>query len=265
MKIEKIWTVYFSPTGNSKGVAKAIATGFEGVPVEDIDLTSPGAVTGRQFGPKDLVVIGVPVYAGRVASVAVTRLATISGRNTPAVLAVTYGNREFEDALIEMNDISVNAGFSPVAVGAFIGEHSFSSPEQPIASGRPDTLDLTTAKKFGERISKKLAEIKNLQSSFFPDVPGNRPYKDGMGNLPFTPSLLEEQCTRCGLCISVCPTGAISLQAKIEIDPNLCIFCCSCIKNCPEGALEIDAAPVKEKRQWLYEECKKRKEPQLYW
>jgi ferredoxin len=265
MNIDKVWTVYFSPTGNSKRVVTAIASGFAGVPAENIDLTSPDAVSGRQFGPRDLVVIGVPVYAGRVASLATTRLAAISGHNTPAVVVVTYGNREFEDALMEMKDLSVNAGFSPIGAGAFIGEHSFSSPEQPIASGRPDTLDLTTAKEFGERISKKLSEIKDLKPSLFPDVPGNRPYKDGMGNLPFTPSLLEEQCTRCELCLSACPTGAISLQAKIEIDPNLCIFCCSCIKTCPESALEIDAAPIKEKRQWLYEEFQKRKEPQLYW
>ncbi len=264
MQIDKIWTVYFSPTGNSKRVARAIATGFAGVPVEDLDLTSPGAVSGRQFGARDLVVIGVPVYAGRVASLAVTRMAAITGDKTPAVLAVTYGNREFEDALIEMKDLSVNAGFSPVAAGAFVGEHSFSSPEQPIASGRPDPLDLTAAREFGEKVSKKLSEVDDLSSVIFPEVPGNRPYKDGMGSLPFTPSLLEEQCTRCELCLSACPTGAISLQEKIEIDPDLCIFCCSCIKTCPESALEIGAAPIKEKRQWLYEECQVRKEPQLY-
>jgi ferredoxin len=264
MKIDKIRTISFSPTGNSKRVVEAIVSAIPGIPVEHMDRTSPDAVSSLQCGPQDLVVIGVPVYAGRVAPLAVRRLQDISGDKTPAVIVVTYGNREFEDALIELKDLAEHAGFLPIAAGAFIGEHSFSGPETPIAAGRPDSQDLTAAKAFGEKISKKLSDIEDWQDNCCLEVPGNRPYKDGMGKLPFTPLLLADQCTQCELCIAACPTGAISFGSQIQIDQNLCIFCCSCIKTCPENALVIDAPPLQQKRQSLYEQCSKRKEPQIY-
>lgn len=264
MKIDKIWAVSFSPTNNSKRVVNAITSGLQGIPVENVDLTYPDAVSAMQFGTKDLVVIGVPVYAGRVAPLAVKRLAGIVGNNTPAVIVVTYGNRDFEDALIELIDISENARFRPIAACAFVGEHSFSGTKTPIANGMPDSQDLATAEAFGVKIGKKIGEVENIETTPCPEVPGNRPYKDGMGKLPFTPMLHETLCTQCASCITACPTGAISLKSKIEIDQNLCIFCCSCIKICPEDALEIDAAPLKQKRQWLYEHCRERKKPQLY-
>jgi len=264
MKIDKIWTVSFSPTGNSKRIIESIASTIKRIPVEHIDRTSPDAVSSIQFGPRDLVVIGAPVYAGRVAPLAVTRIQDIRAERTPAVIVVTYGNRDFEDALIELKDITEKAGFIPIAAGAFIGEHSFSGPSTPIAAGRPDAYDLAAARDFGEKISEKLSEIEELKVSYCPEVPGNRPYKEGMAKLPFTPLLQASQCTQCELCIAACPTGAISLNSRIEIEQSLCIFCCSCIKTCPEHALTIDAAPLQQKQQSLYEQCSERKEPQLY-
>lgn len=264
MNIDRIWTISFSPTGNSKQIIEAIAADFAGVLIEHIDRTHPRGMPSIEFGGNDLVVIGVPVYAGRVAPLAVTRLQGLIGDRTPAVIVVTYGNREFEDALVELKDITLKAGFIPIAAGAFIGEHSFSGPATPIAAGRPDSHDLTTAKGFSEKIRAKLSNIGKFTTSHIPDVPGNRPYKDGMGKLPFTPLLLVDQCTECQLCVTACPTGAISFNSQIAIDQNLCIFCCSCIKNCPEHALVIDAAPVQQKRQALFEQCSVRKEPQMY-
>lgn len=264
MDIDKISTVSFSPTGNSRQIVKAIASGMLGIPVAHIDLTSPAAKHTVQFGARDLVVIGVPVYAGRVAASAVTRLRKLSGNATPVVIVATYGNRAFEDAVIELQDITEDLGFLPIAAGAFVGEHSFSDPETPIAAGRPDPQDLAAAEAFGDRIGRKLAALTDAAAIVSPEVPGNRPYTKGMAKLPFSPALLTAQCTRCELCLAPCPTGAISLDGQITIEQSLCIFCCACIKNCPENALVIEATPLKEKRQWLHEQCSTRKEPELF-
>jgi ferredoxin len=264
MKIKKIWVVSFSPTGTSKRVVNAIVSGMPGIPTENIDLTSPATLETRKFDSDDLVVIGVPVYAGRVAALAVQRLGGFAGNSTPAVITVTFGNREYEDALIELQDIAEKASFRTIAAGAFIGEHSFSDPAMPIAENRPDTDDLLLAEIFGKKISDKLNSIKDLQVAVCPEIPGNRPYKEGMGQLPFTPHLLESACTLCGTCLSVCPTGSISMESAIEMNSSSCIFCCACIKNCPENALIIDAAPLKEKRQWLHDNYSMRKVPELY-
>ncbi len=265
MKIKKIWLVSFSPTRTSKRVIDAIASGIRDIPCETLDLTYPDESSKMvHFAADELVIFGVPVYAGRVAPLAVKRLAAIEGNCTPAVIVVTYGNRAFEDALIELKDIAEGAAFSPLAACAFIGEHSFSGNNTPIAADRPDSMDLTTAAAFGTKIMAKLATIENPATEHHLQVPGKSPYKEGMGFLPFTPVVIRSKCTQCAACIPTCPTGAISFASEIEVDQNLCIFCCACVKNCPENAMEIDAEPIKEKRQWLFEHCIERKEPELY-
>jgi ferredoxin len=264
MNIKKIRLISFSPTRTSKSVIDAIASGIQHIPCETIDLTYPDAVSEIPLAADELVILGVPVYAGRVAPLAVQRLASIEGNNTPAVIVVTYGNREFEDALIELRDLAEKAGLKPMAACSFIGEHSFSGSEMPIAADRPDPVDLATAKAFGARISEKLAAVSDLKTAQSLKVPGNFPYKEGMGSMPFTPTVIHSECTQCAACIPVCPAGAISLETAIEIDQHLCIFCCACVKNCPEAAIKIDADPIMQKRQWLHEHCAERKEPELY-
>ena len=84
----------------------------------------------------------MPVYAGRVAPIALQRIRRLKGENAPVVLVSVYGNRDYEDALVELRDETTRLGFTPLAAGAFIGEHSYSRPGMPVAEGRPDANDL---------------------------------------------------------------------------------------------------------------------------
>jgi pyruvate formate lyase activating enzyme len=55
---------------------------------------------------------------------------------------------------------------------------------------------------------------------------------------------VNEQCDRCGTCISVCSANAILLLAEsLEIDAALCTGCGACVKICPFGALSLVAGP----------------------
>lgn len=264
MDISKIWEVSFSPTKTSKKVVGTIASGIPGVERDSLDLTYPGKMKTKTFTPEELVVIGVPVYAGRVAPLAVQRLKAIKGNKTPAVLVVLYGNREYEDALIELREIAVTASFLPVAASAFIGEHSFSSSQMPIAPGRPDSVDLASAAFFGRKVFKEIGQLQDFSSLSKLQVPGNIPYKESTGPLPITPKVNQTACTHCAMCIPTCPGGAITIDNDLIIDVERCIFCCACIKTCPEDALSIDAPPLQGKRLWLHENCAERKEPELY-
>ncbi|HID09050.1 TPA: 4Fe-4S dicluster domain-containing protein [Candidatus Micrarchaeota archaeon] len=48
-------------------------------------------------------------------------------------------------------------------------------------------------------------------------------------------------CIRCGLCVGVCPTGAVRLtEGGVVIDPELCAGCGLCVKGCPVAALYFE-------------------------
>jgi len=264
MNIDQVWAVSFSPTGTSRKIVEAIAAEISGGKYNSVDLTPFAEIKEKRFTAKDFVVIGVPVYAGRVAPLAVKRLKALQGEKTPAVLVVLYGNREYEDALIELRDIAEEASFLPAAASAFIGEHSFSDSDMPIAAGRPDGADLKLAASLGKKVIRKIDKLESLDSLSSLNVPGNFPYKDGMGSIPITPKVDLTECSRCGLCVPNCPGGAIAINDDLVMDVDRCIFCCACIKICQEKAVYIDAPPMKEKQQWLHENYSKRKEPELY-
>lgn len=262
MNISAINTVFFSPTGTSKKVIQAIADGAKtSQPIKHIDLTLPQHVTDVTVAENELTIIAVPVYAGRVAELAKLRLKEVSGNNSPAILVVLYGNREFDDALLELRDIAVEQSFRVVAAAAFIGEHSFSTVEAPTGHGRPDQNDLKIATDLGKSVMQKLSSD---QVNPEIQVPGKTPYKDGMPNLPFAPVVDNENCTECEECIAVCPTGSISLNGKIQINAEPCIFCCACVKACPVECISIRTTPMEEKAKALSANCQERKEPQLF-
>lgn len=265
MNLESVKLVYFSPTGTTKKILEGIAAGTQVENIEHVVMTLPDAETKPVENFSDeLVIIGAPVYAGRLPGDAVKRFQGLKAENTPAVVVVVYGNRDYEDALLELTELSKAQGFVPVAGGAFIGEHSFSTGEMPIAVDRPDTKDMEEANAFGEAITKKIAGLQSYDNINSLNIPGNFPYKDGMPPMPGAPVTLEDLCITCGTCVDVCPKAAITMAEKIETDPNLCIKCCACVKECPTNARVMDLPFVKNISKWLHENCSERKEPELF-
>jgi ferredoxin len=228
-------------------------------------MTLPKA-TKIPFGKfsNELVIIGAPVYAGRLPKDAVKRFKSLKAENTPAVIIVVYGNREYEDALLELSDLSKSLGFTPLAGGAFIGEHSFCTENLPIAPDRPDEKDIEKAMAFGGAIKQKLSKILSIKDSSPLKVPGNYPYKEEMPVYPAAPETIEEHCTKCGACVDICPKAAVTLSELPETDPNLCIMCCACIKACPTQARIMNDPFFKDIAKWLNEHYSQRKEPDLF-
>jgi ferredoxin len=266
MEIDSARLIYFSPTRTTRKVIEGIAQGVCVDKVECVDLTPPDAASRKVTGVNDdLAIIGAPVYAGRLPSDAVSRLLRLEGNGTPAVIVVVYGNRAYEDALLELRDLAVEAGFRPVAAGAFVGEHSYSGDATPIAVGRPDGEDLRQAKEFGQMIREK---VRNLRA---PDeipelrVPGNFPYKERAGLSNITPAMNAAACAECGKCVSVCPTAAISMGEAVVTDPSACIRCCACVKICTAGARTMADPRIRQVAELLSINCRERKEPETWY
>ena len=212
-----------------------------------------------QFGD-ELVILGAPVYSGRVPSLAAHYMKQLQANGTPAVLVAVYGNRDYDDALIELRDIAADGGFVPVAGGAFIGEHSFSYDVSPIAPGRPDNDDLDRARQFGVQIREKLEQVAALNELDDLSVPGNAPYKDGGGLSGITPTTTEA-CNLCMECVEACPTAAISREDPTQTDPKKCIVCYACIKICPTGARIMENERILGIAARLHAANTNRKEP----
>ncbi len=258
--------IYFSPTRTTQRILTAIAQGIDMGDAIHLDLTPPG-VQGRTFevGNETIALLGAPVHSGRLPKTAVERLYRVRGNGAPAVLVVVYGNRAFEDALLELKDIAEACDFVPIAGAAFIGEHSYSTEAMPIAVGRPDANDMEKAGAFGQQIWQMLAQtpIDALPSLH---VPGNYPYKDRKPSTetPPAPITIADLCTLCGDCAAVCPTDAITVGDAVITQAAACIQCCACTRVCPTGARVMEDPRILRTAAWLYENHSARKEPELF-
>ena len=195
--------IVFSPTGGTQKVADIITDEW-GMPVEKTDLSDARAdFSAVQLNKEDIAVIALPSFGGRVPALATQRLEKIQGNQALCVLVCVYGNRAYEDTLIEMKDTAEKCGFRVAAGVAAIAEHSIM---HQYATGRPDAADQKELKEFADKI---LDKIRNSASVSTPDIPGNHPYKKagGAGLVPKA----DNNCIGCGLCVASCSGQAIFL------------------------------------------------------
>jgi len=265
MKIQSLKLVYFSPTGTTKAITQGIVNGINQSTVELIDITKPNARKQQlQTSENDLLVICLPVYMGRVPALVMEWLHLVKAYNTPTVCIVVYGNREYGDALLELKNILIERGCKPIACAAFIGEHSFSSSETPIAEERPDARDLIQAELLAHKINEKLQSISSVDVISEISIPGNYPY-DGITKVWDVDFItVSKNCSQCGICAERCPMGAVNFENSSLIDIEKCITCCACIKSCPQNARTMKPSLVKERAILLNNLYKERKEPVFF-
>ena len=249
-----IHQIIFSPTGGTQRVSEILC---QGIGKESIvtDLCVKAAdIQLPDIQEDDLAVIAMPVFAGRVPALAVERLRMVKPNSVKCVVVAVFGNRAYDDALLEMQDVASEIGFRVIAAVAAVAEHSII---RKYGKGRPDADDEQMFRRFGADIMRKAER----DDCTLPHVPGNRPYKKG-GKVPQPKG--RRGCNRCGVCAKNCPTDAIPLSDPKTVDTAKCISCMKCVSVCPTGARSIGVIMNFMATQGLKKVCATRKVNELY-
>lgn len=243
-----IYKAVFSPTYGTAHAATLLAEQIDlnlaGEKIKKLDLTTPAARSAKHFfTSSDLVIVGAPVYGGKLPPVE-GLFENLHGNQTPCILLAGYGNRHYDNALAQMKKIMTRQGFLCVGAIACIIPHTF-SPN--VGAGRPNVADLSAIAAFANALKPKFATDAPFEEVLIPGDPD--PEAKPKKAIPKT--LDRTLCTDCGLCSASCPVGAIDPKTN-EIDGDKCINCMRCAFICPAKARSFQAD---ETRAWLEANC----------
>ena len=251
----KIHVVYFSATHTTRTACRGVAEFIDG-DITEYDVTNNCPENDVHIPQGDLLIVGAPVYCGRIPEQAARNIDKFKGNGTKALTIVVYGNRAFDDSLIELTRLVEGNGFKTVASAAFIGRHCIFPM---VATERPDAEDKTKMKVFAERASELLnVDTKEIL------LPGNDegnycPHK----HVPFCPQPTEA-CTNCGTCAKMCPVGAISLTDTSVVNADLCITCGRCVIVCPQNGRQFMGDAYNASAAGFAKAYSERKEPEFF-
>jgi ferredoxin len=263
---KQIRLLCFSPTDTTKKICQAVASGMGTENPRVLDLTRPNSREQLTSRPEafmagvDHVIVGAPVYFGKLPAPVRECLAAIQGKGKGASALVVYGNRDYGRSLRQLAGILMQNGFNVHAAGAFIGRHSYSDIV-PVAMGRPDKSDLEKARALGKNsasASKRLAlEEIPFQADFFSK--SNR-------DMPLKPAFISKRCIQCGICADRCPMGILAPDTGTYLNraaEALCIGCMACVFHCPQKARQARAnVPMKLAMKYILRKAaKERQEP----
>jgi ferredoxin len=234
---------YFSPAGSTKKVTVAIAEGIAeslSAKLREFDWTVKKNREWRlEFTPSDLLVCGVPTYAGRIPNkvmpyvrenllvdrdlIAAREKAESNAAETSvfAVPVATYGGRAFDNSLAETAGLLKGNGFAIAGGAAMPCEHVFSDLMQP---GRPTEEDLAAARAFGRELGEKIRTFLEAADGAWEELvlpgdytPENYYQPVDLAGQPTNflkalPVLLDKKCIGCGRCQAVCPVESIEME-----------------------------------------------------
>ncbi len=251
-------TIYFSATDTTRCCVTSFCRGYGAKPDTSINLADDFKVNFPAFTPEDVVVVASPVYGGRLPVQVANALVRLHGNNAIVIALVVYGNRDYDDALLELTDTLHNNNFRIAGVGVFIGQHSL-FPK--VATSRPDISDEQKLIEFG--CECKATVSKGFDSDIVPFIKGKRPYKKAAG-APFYPKAKKNDCVKCGKCADNCPVDAISVDTPYITDTTKCISCGRCITICPKGVRHYSGIAYSLVGAIFKAAFSKRKEPEYY-
>lgn len=216
----------FSPRGTTRRTAQVAADAVGG-PQKWYDLGRRSFPVGMRVSPADTCIIAVPCFSGRVPPVIADRIASLRGSGAKALVIATFGNRAYEDSLLELCDLAEAAGFHVTGAAAVAAQHSLAPL---IGSGRPDARDLKEVVDFARQAAA-------YEGTAHAEPPGHRPYRP-YNRLGYAPGPTQT-CVQCRRCAEVCPVDAIQKRRGVPADISKCLGCMTCVESCPHQCRQL--------------------------
>lgn len=190
---------------------------------------------------------------------ALSRFSGLVGDNTSIIIFVTYGNRHYDDALLELKDLVSSKGFRVIGAAAFVTEHSI---VPSIGKDRPDSEDISLVNFFSDKLKQKIYDTHDFQKDIL--IPGNHPYRNYQSI--FAKPHGNNKCIKCMLCYQKCPVHAIEKQNPRKTTREKCVTCMRCVNLCPVKARKLSKLDNIVARQFLLliKKCSLRKISEIF-
>ena len=252
--------IYFSAKGRTKTCAECISAEID-METKTYNWLKNSCNDLLEIPNEDVLLFCMPVYGGFIPQICAHMANNLKGNDTPAIIVAVYGNRHYDDALLQMKDILTVQGFKVIAAGAFLAEHSIFPA---VATNRPDEKDKAAMVEFAAN-SKRILATEDLNSCMEIEVPGTRGYDVfSYGGVALKPETNDE-CIKCGACAKICPQKAINVDQLCEINIEKCISCGACITVCPTGARNYQGEVYQQVQSDFKKKCSLYRKPETYY
>jgi Fe-S-cluster-containing hydrogenase component 2/flavodoxin len=269
--------VYYSATGNTAKVAKAIHRGMkEGV---ECDIAPLKAADPRTMVQYDLIALGAPIWYFR--EPANVRLFIYALPNLNGKFCVPFCTHGASPSgfFWSMVPMLKKRGLTIIGYSSWYGSvyQVLHAPKPYLTDGHPDEIALREAEHFGREMAERAQRIAAGDTNLIPKLPKG-PEADPLWQShevfrPFPPpppapgepmrsppplrgspakrTVNMEKCTHptCTLCVDTCPVNAIDFSKQPVVFRKSCLNCALCDKMCPQLAIEVDAETLQHRTQ----------------
>jgi len=245
----KCLVIYFSQTGNTEHIAKAIQAGVKQT-AGHCDIAKIKDVSPRHLYEYDLIGLGTAVIAWKEPSnvtAFINNMRFVGGKHVFAF--GTHGTKP-EHLFPSMVPRLQRRGLIVIGTRSWYCSCNLLFMPKPYPTdGHPDEIDLKEAEDFGKEMVERSRKISAGETDLIPPVPPVPPpvpkkevYDEIDSRFRDMLKFHEEKCTypECRLCMDNCPMDGIDLSVRPPILLNPCIKCCFCMFICPTGALDIE-------------------------
>ena len=252
--------VYLSPAGTTRHVSKVIEKKLKelGCEVELYDLGKKEDYTKLNEKIKEgfencCLWVGSPVYAGHAVPQITSFISSLpDGKGNFAVPFVTFGVVTSGLALDEMGRAFADKGYTVLGAAKIVAVHSMMwRSKDPLGGGHPDAKDDKMVEDLVGKVHAKLQDepinplsIANLNYQPQEVQEWLKTVNIEAAKTMLPPlQLVEEACTKCGICEKECPSFAITLDPYPRFGDE-CILCYNCVRLCEDDAIRSDLSQM---------------------